>query len=191
MIRTAINQPRTRRCKICRTAFLPRSITHKACGPDCAATIAVTERERAERKETKARREAMKSRSAWLRDAQHAFNAFIRARDARLPCVSCGLYHEGAWDAGHYRSVGAAPALRFHEDNCHRQCVPCNQHKSGNIILYRIGLLARIGPDRLAFLEGPHEPKKYSIEEAKAIRALYKAKLKEINAQFFTEAIAP
>jgi hypothetical protein len=191
MIRTAINQPRTRKCKICRTAFLLRSITHKACGPDCAATIAVTERERAERKETKARREAMKSRSAWLRDAQHAFNAYIRARDQQLPCVSCGRYTKAQRHAGHYLSVGSNPELRFHEDNVNSQCAHCNLHKSGNAVVYRMGLIAKIGIERVELLEGPHEPKKYSIEEAKAIRALYKAKLKEINAAFFIEAIAP
>lgn len=155
---------------------------------DCAVKIAekrqkktLEQRARETRKEIREKREAIKPRSQWLKEAQAAFNAFIRARDADLPCVSCGRFHQGSYDAGHYRSVGAAPALRFHEDNVHRQCVPCNQHKSGNAIEYRLGLIKRIGKERVEWLEGPHEPKKYTIEDAKDIKAIYKDKLKQLT----------
>jgi hypothetical protein len=74
------------------------------------------------------------------------------------------------------------PALRFDEDNCHRQCVPCNQHKSGNAIEYRIGLVARIGVGRVERLEGPHAAAKHSIEELKAIKLKYRARLKQEQA---------
>ena len=81
-----------------------------------------------------------------------------------------------------YRSVGACPELRFCEINCFRQCVPCNQHKSGNIIEYRINLVKRIGADKVAWLERQdHEPKKYTIEDCKAIIKYYKAKIKELE----------
>ena len=106
---------------------------------------------------------------------------FIRLRDADQPCISCGRFHQGAYDAGHYRSVGAAPEIRFHEDNCHRQCVPCNQHKSGNAVEYRIRLAQRIGKDRVEWLEGPHEPRKYSIEDAKRIRDEYRGKARALQ----------
>ena len=155
----------------------------KTCSVNCAVEYARRDREAKERRADKVKRESLKTRSDWLREAQTAFNAWVRARDADLPCVSCGRFHTGAWDAGHYRSVGSTPALRFHPDNCHRQCVPCNQFKSGNAIEFRIGLLGRIGPERLAFLEGPHEPKKHSIDDAKTVKAAYKAKLKELLAQ--------
>jgi len=168
------------KCKVCRAPFDRRSMTHKCCSPECAIEYARKERENRERKEIAARKLAIKRRSEWLKDAEAAFNAYIRARDKDRPCISCGRFHTGSYDAGHYRSVGAAQHLRFNEDNVHKQCCQCNQHKSGNAIEYRIGLVARIGIERVERLETNNEIKKWSIEEAKAIKAEYKAKLKEI-----------
>lgn len=178
MIRSA----RQRKCKVCRSTFMPFSSTAKVCSVACAVALGNQIKAKKDRAETKVKKEALKTRSEWLKEAQVVFNAFIRARDADLPCISCGRFHQGSYDAGHYRSVGSMPALRFHEDNCHRQCVPCNQHKAGNVVEYRLGLVERIGVDRVAFLEGPHEAAKYTIEDAKAIKATYKAKLKQLLA---------
>lgn len=173
--------PRKRRCKVCRSLFAPRSMTHKACGQGCALALAQEERKVIERKSDKARKVALKTRQQWLKEAQAAFNAFIRERDATLPCISCGRHHQGAHDAGHYRSVGAQPALRFDETNCHKQCVPCNQHKAGNVVEYRIRLLQKIGREAVELLEIEHEPAKYTIEDAQRIKATYKAKLRALN----------
>lgn len=134
-----------------------------------------------DRRETKAKLEKLKSKSAWAREAQAAVNTFIRLRDADLPCISCGRFHQGSYDAGHYLSRGARPELRFDELNIHKQCVPCNQHLSGNIVLYRVALLEKIGADGVAYLEGPHEPKKYTIEDLRAIKAEYTAKAKALK----------
>lgn len=169
------------KCKVCRAEFVKRSITHKCCGPDCAAEWVKMEREKADRRTLKARKAAIKTRSQWLKEAQAAFNAWIRHRDSKLPCISCGRFHKGSWDAGHYRSVGAAPELRFNEDNVHRQCVPCNQHKSGNAVEYRIRLINRIGVDRVEYLEQKHDAARYTIEDAIRIKAEYKARLKGIT----------
>lgn len=173
--------PRMRRCKVCRWLFAPRSITHKACSAGCAQTLAETTRAAAERKADRARKVAMKSRAQWLKEAQAAFNAWIRERDAALPCISCGRHHTGAYDAGHYRSVGAQPALRFHPANVHKQCVPCNQHKGGNVVEYRLGLIARIGAAAVELLEQEQPPAKYTIEQAQEIKAHYRAKLKQLK----------
>ncbi|HFU0230446.1 TPA: recombination protein NinG, partial [Vibrio parahaemolyticus] len=67
--------------------------------------------------------------------AQEQFNRFIVLRDNGKPCASCGRYLSLC--AGHYRSVGAAPELRFNEDNVHGQCYECNGNKSGNAKEYR------------------------------------------------------
>jgi hypothetical protein len=132
------------------------------------------------RKEHRAAKLKLKSRADWLRDAQAAFNRYIRLRDHDKPCISCGRNHQGQWHAGHYRSVGACPELRFEEANVHKQCAPCNDHLSGNIVEYRRGLIERIGIDQVEWLEGNHEAKKYTIEEIKAIKAEYTHKAKEV-----------
>lgn len=173
--------PRKRKCAVCKEQFEPRSMTHKACKPECAALHAEAVRKAQERKVDRERRSALKTRQDWLREAQAAFNAFIRARDHDQPCISCGRFHDGSFDAGHYRSVGAAPALRFDENNVHKQCVPCNQHKSGNVVEYRIRLVEKIGRVAVEWLEREPPPAKYTIEDAQQIKARYKLKLKELQ----------
>lgn len=147
-------------------------------------------KEKAERKELKARKEKLKSKGDHAREAQAQFNKFIRLRDKGLACISCGnMPNYGEYvggsgiHAGHYRSVGACPELRFEELNVNVQCVHCNVHKSGNAIDYRIGLIKKIGIDKVEWVEGPHEPAKYSIDDLKQIKADYKAKIKELESQ--------
>lgn len=114
--------------------------------------------------------------------AQKAFNNFIRERDRDQPCISCGRYHKGRYDAGHYKTVGAHPELRFNEDNCHKQCHwDCNINKSGNIAKYRIRLVKRIGLERVEALESHNEPKIYTCDDYKEIELYYKNKLKGIQ----------
>jgi len=79
------------------------------------------------------------------------------------------------------RSVGGHPELRFEEDNCHKQASYCNNYKSGNLAEYRIRLIDKIGLERVEWLEGPHEPKRYRREDYQAIEAEYKAKLKKLQ----------
>lgn len=141
-----------------------------------------------ERAETRRRKEAIKTIPELIKEAQHAFNAYIRERDAHQPCISCGApppdlsrLHAGR-DAGHYRSVGSASHLRFHEDNVHAQCVHCNQWGAGRAVDYRIGLVARLDLTRVEALEHNNTPHKWTREELIAIRDTYKAKLKEMKA---------
>ena len=134
---------------------------------------------RVERAEIRRRKEAIKSRADWAKEAQTAFNAWVRIRDEGLPCISCGRQHQGQWHAGHYLSTGARPELRFTESNVHRQCAPCNTHLSGNAVLYRIGLIERIGLQVVEWLEGPHELPKWTADELREIRDTYRRKAKE------------
>ncbi|GAG39142.1 unnamed protein product, partial [marine sediment metagenome] len=113
--------------------------------------------------------------------AQSSFNAFIRARDKGLVCISCDNMpnfsdHIGGSGihAGHFKSCGAHSELRFNELNCNVQCFKCNVHLSGNIKGYRPALIKKIGIEKVEWIEGPHEPKKYTCEELKEIELLYK-----------------
>lgn len=124
---------------------------------------------------------AVKPLSYWMKKSQSAFNAWVRARDYGQPCISCGRNHQGQHHAGHYRPAGSNPELRFEPDNCHLQCAPCNSHLSGNLTAYRPALIAKIGLERVEWLEGPHEPKRYRREDYQAIEAEYKAKLKKLQ----------
>jgi hypothetical protein len=133
-----------------------------------------------ERKESKEARERIKSRADWLAEAQAEFNGYIRERDRGLPCISCGAISPMRWDAGHYRSVGAASHLRFTEANVACQCSKCNVHLSGNLVMYRLGLIERIGLDAVEALERDNTPRRWTIDDAKRIKAEYRAKKKAL-----------
>jgi hypothetical protein len=165
------------------------------CSPACAMIDAPRHEPKArkaladiERKDIKVRKEKLKTRADHLREAQAAVNEYVRMRDAHQPCISCDstpndndLMTGSRWDAGHYRSVGACPELRFEPLNIHRQCVKCNRNLSGNAVEYRIRLVQRIGAETVAWLEGLHAPCKYTVEEIKAIKAKYRAITKELK----------
>lgn len=179
-------KPKMRNCVVCQQPFEKRSMSHKACSPACALTHAAEIREKAERKTIKAKKEALKTRSDYMKEAQIAFNAYIRARDAGKPCICCGLPLAeaavgGGFDCGHYRSVGSAPHLRFDERNAHGQRKQCNRWGSGRAVDYRIGLVARIGLDAVEALEADQAERKWTVDELKAIKAEFKAKLKQLE----------
>lgn len=179
-------------CKWCKKEFEPTRHLQVVCDPICAyARVRHQNRIKAQREkdkklkaevaEIRQRKLSVKPRSHWMNKAQSAVNKFIRARDKDLPCVSCGTTVSAQWDAGHYRTTASAPQLRFNEDNIHKQCVVCNQHKSGNLVPYRVELIKRIGLERTEAIEQNHETAKYTVDELKAIERQYKQKLKDME----------
>lgn len=176
-------------CRVCKQSFTPFLSTAIVCSKECAESLAISKRLKAEKKtkikekrENKQKLDKLKSRKQWMKEAQTAFNAWVRLRDAGRPCISCGRHHEGQYHAGHYLSVGARPELRFEELNVHKQCSACNNYLSGNIVLYRKSLIEKIGLERVEWLEGHHPIKKYTIDELKAIKAVYGAKARMLKA---------
>lgn len=182
--------PKPKICRVatCRASFVPSRMGQAVCCPACALIDAPKNQDKArkaiaqrDRRDIQVRKEKLKSRADHLREAQTAFNEWVRLRDADRPCISCGRHHEGQYHAGHYRSVGANPELRFEPLNVWKQCAPCNAHLSGNLVNYRISLLQGIGAEKVEWLEGPHEPRKYTVDEIKTIKAEYRAKTRELK----------
>lgn len=181
---------KSKKCAVraCRKPFVPAQPFQSWCSPECGVTIARDKQQKErtalakiERKAIKARKEQLKGRAEYMKEAQQAFNAWVRERDADQPCISCGRHHQGQYHAGHYRTTKACPELRFHPDNCNKQCAPCNNHMSGNIVEYRIALVRKIGADAVAWLEAPHAPKRYSIDDLKQIKEKYSALARELK----------
>jgi hypothetical protein len=176
------------KCKFCKAPATLKIQMANFCSVDCAYQHARKLQDQArKRKEQKAKRlhqekkKALKTRQEWLKEAQAVFNKYIRIRDEKEPCISCGRHHQGQYHAGHYLTVGACPELRFEELNVHKQCSPCNNHLSGNLVNYRIRLIDKIGLDKVEWLEGTHEPLKLTIPEIQSLIAEYKAKIKAIT----------
>lgn len=173
------------KCKVCQTDYTKTRPLQKVCSPMCALELSkniqkkiIAKEQAKDRKETRQKLDAMQTKPQLTKKAQTAFNAFIRARDAGKPCISCGtpLSNEpNTYDAGHYRSVGSAPHMRFVEENCHGQCKHCNNYLAGNHVEYRKRLVERIGLQAVESIESDNTVRKYSheglIELAKHYRA--------------------
>ena len=188
-------QPKPKKCKnpACGISFPPQRLGQAVCSPKCGLAIKDVNQAKARkslaqvgRADIKVRKEALKSRGDHMREAQQAFNEYIRTRDQAAGhfCISSGKpldWSGNAVDAGHYRSVGSAPHLRFDERNCHAQSKQDNRFLSGNAVDYRIGLIARIGQEAVDALESDQSVRKYTVEEIKAIKAEYRAKTRELK----------
>ncbi len=182
-----------KRCVVCRVKFEPRSNSLQvACSPACALEFARSRPERLARVRKRAGRmeraevlAMLQSPAKAAQKAQAAFNAWVRARDAGLPCVSCGWPDNGSRQrvAGHYIPRGRSPALRFDERNVHGQCGNCNTHLSGNLTPYRVELIRRLGLSVVEWLEGPHELPHRTIEDFRAIEREYRKRAKVLGSK--------
>ncbi len=178
------------RCKICRDKFEAKYFLQKSClNPPCLAEWAKLDREKkqnikvkAQKTKDKARLQELKPLSKLTSEAQAAVNKYIRLRDSKKPCVSCGCESvavdggyvgAGGWDAGHYRSRGSASHLKFNLLNIHRQCVSCNRFGSGNVVGYRMELINRIGVGRVEDLENNNEQRKFTAEYLNRVKRIF------------------
>lgn len=172
--------PRAKKCAVCREPFQPFQSLQKVCSPKCASDYAISQRTKAERRELKKRKQALKTTRQLLKEAQDECNKDIRNRDWDQGCISCDKPANwgGQWHASHYRPAGNCGALRFHPWNINKACSECNNHKSGNLAEYRIRLINKIGIKAVEWLESQNAPYKYTRDEAVEIKQYFKEKNK-------------
>lgn len=199
------------KCRICKCEFTPARPLQPVCADySCRLTYALAhakktaqKRDKAERQEIRKRKQALKRRGDYVKEAQTAVNKFRRTEELSKGegCISCGRTQQevqatdgwkpgGAWDAGHFLSVGSHPNLRFEPMNIWLQCKSCNAgsgkyaHKRQTVSQqYRANLVKKIGLEAVESLEADNTPRKWTIPELIEIRDTYKRKLKELNAQ--------
>lgn len=200
---------KSKKCRCCKLGFTPWNSLQVCCTPSCAIEYTknkqetkliadINRAEKIKRADTKKRKEALKSKSKWLGEAQIACNAHTRERDKGDVCISCGkseaelkINNPIAMVCGHYLSVGAYPELRFHPFNQNLQCTRCNggagkygQFNSKGLTVtqdYRINLIKKIGLSNVEWLEGPQKAQNLIIEDIKEIKQYYKERLKIIK----------
>lgn len=213
MLSAKQKSPSTRKKKtcinpVCKVEFVPARLGQKVCGYQCGLAIAPANQEKArkalaqiERKEIKARKEKLKTRSEFVQEAEKAVRDYRRTYELSIGsgCISCGKSQAevqaaqgwktgGAFDAGHFLSKGARPELRLVPENIWLQCKACNAGSSkyarkGQSVSqgYRLGLIERIGLEAVEALEADHEPRKHTIDELKELTAHYRAKVRELK----------
>ena len=196
-------------CKHCKSMFMPSVDLPLAnvCSPFCGLDLARKTRESKaaklaadDRRETKAKLQMMKTRGQWLAEAKTAIQKFRRLEELAKGsgCISClrsqqevegteGWKPGGAWDGGHYLSKGARPELALEPMNIWLQCKTCNggsghyAHKSATVNSgFRLNLIDRIGLEAVEALEADHEPRKYTIDQLKALKSDYTARAREL-----------
>ncbi len=186
---TLYTKPKT--CRQCKTKFSPVRPLQQVCSPNCALEYGkaktykiVASALKDERKETRQKLDAMRTKPQLVKLAEKAFNAFIRARDAGKPCISCGKplgTEANTHDAGHYRSVGSAPHMRFVEQNVHGQCKHCNRYLAGNHVAYRSGLFERLGVQEVERLERDQTLRRYTKEALIQMALEYREKARQLK----------
>lgn len=128
-------------------------------------------------------REKLKTLSDYEAEARAVFQKYRRLKDlsAGLGCVSCPSMECQTWQGGHYLKAEIYSGLIFHEDNVNLQCLRCNHFLDGNPTNYRIGLVKRIGEERVKWLEENKDRLrnyKYTREELLKIKQEYTQKIK-------------
>ncbi len=175
--------PRKKKCKSCGEVFQPERYLQPCCSISCAIALARAQKEKnIKKKRVEFKRVFLANDKPHQKKlAQKAFNRFIRLRDKNEPCISCQRHHNGRYHAGHFRTTGAAPQLRFNELNTNKQCSVCNLHLSGNLIAYRANLINKIGVEKVEWLESEHDVKKYTLDELISIKKKYLKKCREMD----------
>ena len=188
MKQSQIKPKRKRKCKHCGDMFEPFNSMQATCTKiECCVTYGKKLHKKQYKAETKELKKKQKDndRSYWLDKAQKSCNAYIRERDKNQPCISCGTTNPDIqYCAGHYKTRGAHPELRFHPLNIHKQCNhSCNLKLSGNIQGYRTRLIEKIGLSAVEWLEGAHKAQKFTINDLKEIDLYYRDLRKSLQTQ--------
>ena len=178
-------------CKICKEKFEPTRQMQPTCeNMDCMIKYSNKHLQKSRLSTKRDARRALKAFNdndikELKKKATTAFNAFIRKRDEKLPCISCGYEGSGRqWHAGHYKPAGGYSYLRYDEANVHKQCSICNNHLSGNLVPYRENLILKIGQAEVDRLELPNQIKRWEIIELREIITTYRLKIKNFDCTY-------
>lgn len=168
------------KCLNCKNKFEPQRNGQSVCSSGCAYEYQVKKSDKSWKKRKKVIKEKSKTLTDHKNDLQKLVNACIREIDSGFNCISCGANEPS--DAGHYRSRGAHPKLRFDPFNIWLQCRACNGYKGGRPIEMREGLIDRYGIEHTeAFLDPSPTFSKLMIHEVTELKKVAKNFLKYIR----------
>lgn len=185
-------KPRKRKCKVCKAEYMAQRPMQNVCTGPCALklverqkTKAAAEKTKRERRESREAKQRLKTRADYAKEAQAAINRYVRLRDAHLGCISCDkpASWQGQWHCSHFRSVGAAPHLRFNLWNMNKSCSACNNFLSGNIMAYRPALIEKIGHAKVEWLECNSDIARHDIPYLKRVKAIFSKKSRRMEAR--------
>jgi hypothetical protein len=187
---------RPKKCKACKEPFTPTNSMQIVCsGNPCgiayaqALRVKKTEKEaRAERKQDRAKKEANKGVPQLKKEAQEAFNRYVRLRDNGKGCFVCDTpIHMGGvgggFDAGHIRSRSNADNLRFDERNVHGQCKQCNAVGGTKDWEMKAAAIRKLGAEGAEALYNDNAPIKWTRDGLRQTRDKYRALANQLEKQ--------
>ena len=197
---TSVPLLKMRKCPVkkggCGASFRPLRAGQMACmGEGCAVAVGAWLKaskakaaHAADVKQTREKLEALKTLPTLKKEAQKAFNEWVRLRDAGKGCFVCGSTLVlgglgGGFDAGHIRSRSQADHLRMDERNVFGQCKPCNAAGSTKDHEMRAAADRVLGPEVAAELYADNRVIKWTRDGLREIRDTYRAKARQLKAQ--------
>lgn len=199
---TAAKKLKEKTCAVkgCENTYIQYDSLRTWCSPECGAVLAMQKLEKKREKDrilAKKLRRAENAkfkkkvrdndRSWWLKATQADVNRYVRWRDRDQPCCTCNKPPESSdkfvkgsgIDAGHYLTRAAYSALRFDIRQIHAQCVKCNRFNSGRRQEFREFMINKFDLEFVEWLESQTQPKKWTVDELKEIRAHYRKLLRD------------
>ena len=177
-----------KKCKVCSQKFVLERFNQQTCDYNCAIQLSKDKQKEKINKEWKVKkailRDNLKTLGQYEADAKKSFQKWIRMRDDKQPCISCGIQQTDLWDGGHYKKAEIYSGVIFDENNCHRQCRKCNRFLNGNELNYRQGLIQRYGieyADQIEQKANETRNYKFTKEELIAKKLKYDILIKEIK----------
>jgi ribosomal protein L14E/L6E/L27E len=181
---------KAKKCRQCKETYTPVRSMQLVCSGTCGIAYAqaqtvksVKEEKKAERKAVKEKLQKLEPISYWEKKAEAAVNWYVRTRDAKDGCISCHLpaSWDGQWHASHFRSVGAASAVRFNLWNINKACSVCNNWKSGNLSEYEPRIRAKLGNERVDWLRAQNQITRYSREYLERLARVFNKKARRLE----------
>ncbi len=116
-----------------------------------------------------------KDKTYWREQAQKAVNRYIRMRDRNESCPTCErpLNRGVQLQAGHFKTRGSHPAIRYVIQNIHGQCASCNLF-TNDLAKYEAFIVRKYGQEMLDWLNVEHGVYNFTVEDMQAIALHYK-----------------
>ncbi len=140
-----------------------------------------------DKKKLREQKQSIRSKSYYEKQLQTEVNKIVRLIDFDKGCISCShgidKFTRQA-HAGHKKSVGSNPTLRYHLDNIHKQCSICNAQLGGNPHEYYKGLVKRYGKeyaDSVETLSAKYKRLNLTVNELKDIITVARRIVREIE----------
>jgi len=171
------------KCKICRSEYDKRNMSHMVCGYECSLKYAQRSSDKKAKETKKVARKALKEYNdndvkSQMGKAKKVMQKYARLRDTDEPCISCRKPTAKQWDGGHYIASHKCSGVRFNLWNINKQCSFCNDFDGSNAANYRIHLINKIGLEKVEWLEAQNGVTKYTADYLNRLKRIFNKKIR-------------